>query len=514
MNADGGLPAISKSVLLSIGLACLGLHLLSSGPLAYGYMSDEFYYLDCAARLAWGYVDHPPLSIAVLKLVRATLGDSLLAIRVVPALAGALTVVLVGLLTRELGGGRGAQAVAALAAALSPVFLGVMSFYSMNSLEFVFWGLASLLVARLINTGNERLWLWLGVVLGLGLLNKISMAWFGLGLGVGLALTPQRRWLATRWPWLAAAISLTLFAPHIVWQVQHDWPTLEFMRNATRNKMVVKSPLAFVADQVVVMHPLFAPLWIAGLTYYFVARDGRQHQVLAWIWITVCALLILSGAVRANYLGPAYPPLLAAGGVCVERFARTRGRAWFMPAVAGVLAVAGLVVAPVALPLLPPKQYVAYQRVIGLSAPVEENTEFGAMPLHYALRFGWSEILAAVEQAHATLDPQEQSSAVVLGAWFGDTGAVNFFGPRRGLPRAIGGHNNYWLWGPGEAQPEVVLAIAPSGEPLAEFCGRVERAAEIDCEYCMPWVARLAVFTCRDPRHSLAEVWPELKHFE
>ena len=505
---------IATGLLLSLALASLWLHLLSSGALAYGYMSDEFYYLDCAARLAWGYVDHPPFSLAVLKLVRATLGDALLALRFVPALLGSVTVVLVGLLARELGGGRSAQGLAALATAVCPAFLGVTGFYSMNAFDLVFWALAALLLAHLVNTGNARLWLWLGFVLGLGLLNKISMSWFGLGLAAGLVLTPKRRWLATPWPWAAAAIALALFAPHLFWQAQHDWPTLEFMRNATRDKMVAKSPVTFVIDQLVIMHPLFAPFWIAGLVHYFRVPEGRRHQIQAWIWISVFLLLMARSSVRATYLGPAYASLLAAGGVTVERIARSRHWDWFPAAAALVFAVGGLAAAPLAIPLLPPKQYIAYERSIGLSAPVEQKSEFGAMPLHYALRFGWSGLMAAIEEAHATLTPEEQTRAVVFGSWFGDTGAVNFFGPDRGLPNAISGHNNYWLWGPGGATGEVVLVVAETDEWLSEIFVQAERVAEVDCEYCMPDVARLGVYVCRGLRRSLGEIWQELKLYQ
>jgi len=484
--------------------------MLSSVWPAYGYMGDEFYYLDCAARLDWGYVDHPPLSVAVLRLVRATLGDGLPALRFVPALLHSLVVVLAGLLARELGGGRGAQALAALAAAVCPVFLGTTSFYSMNAFELCFWALAAWLLARLVNTGDARLWLALGCVLGLGLLNKISMSWFGLGLAVGLVLTPERRWLATPWPWAAGVIAGVLFAPHLLWQVQHDWPTLEFMRNATREKMLAKSPLAFLADQFVIANPLLAPLWLAGLVRCFRTPEGRRHQIQAWIWIVVFLLLALNGSARANYLGPAYTPLFAAGGVAFERFARAHRGPWLQTA-AGLFAIAGLGAAPLALPLLPPHRYAAYQRAIGLSAPVEERSELGVMPLHFATRFGWSELIAAVEKAYATLTPEEQARAVVFGAWFGDTGALNFFGPAHGLPPAITGHNNYWLWGPGAATGEVMLVVAEHGERLSEAFSRVERVAEIDCRYCMPAMDRLGVYVCRGLRRPLAEVWPEVK---
>ncbi len=285
------------------------------------------------------------------------------------------------------------------------------------------------------------------------------------------------------------------------------------MRNATELKMLKKTPTAFVLEQVVVTLPVLVPLWVAGLVHFFRAPEGRPFQVLAWIWLSVFFLLMATGAVRANYLGPAYAPLLAAGGVAFERLAR-RARWRWVPATAAVAAViGGLVVAPFALPLLPPARFVAYQGAIGLSAPVDQRDELGVMPLHYALRFGWDELLDALDAAHATLTPAEREKAVVFGSWFGDTGAVNALGPARGLPPAISGHNNYWLWGPGDATGEVLLVVAESDEELAARFASVERVAEIDCRYCMPGVARLAIFVCRGLRRPIAEAWPDVKNY-
>jgi len=354
----------------------------------------------------------------------------------------------------------------------------------------------------------------LGVVLGLGLLNKISTLWFGLGLAVGLVLTPERRWLATPWPWCTGLVALLIFAPHLIWQRQHDWPTVEFIHNATTLKMVEKSPLTFASEQILILGPLLAPLWLAGLVYYFASPNGRRFQALGWIWLTVFFLLMASGSVRSNYLAPAYTVLLAAGSVALEQIARAPGWRRLPTAAIGLIVLDGVLAAPLAIPLLPPAQFVRYQAALGLTAPMEQVDELGVMPLHFALRFGWPAVIGAVEEARATLSPLERNEAVVLGSWFGDTAAINFFGADRGLPRAIGGHNNYWIWGPGAASGEVLLAIAPTDATLRDAYDEVTRVAEVDCAYCMPGVDRLGVYVCRRPRRPLAEWWPELKRYE
>ncbi|RPJ74804.1 MAG: phospholipid carrier-dependent glycosyltransferase, partial [Acidobacteria bacterium] len=222
---------LAAALVAPLGFAALKLLLHALAITNYGYFRDELYYLACSRHLAWGYVDQPPFSIAVLAGVGALLGHSLPALRLLPALSGAATILLVGLIVRELGGGRFAQALACLCALLAPVWLAIDHFYSMNAFDTFFWSLAAWLLLRALDDDRLGWWAALGVVLGFGLLNKTSVLWFGGGLAVGLIVTPFRRLIARPGPWAAAAIALLLFAPHLVWQWQNGWPTLEFMRN-------------------------------------------------------------------------------------------------------------------------------------------------------------------------------------------------------------------------------------------------------------------------------------------
>lgn len=493
-------------------LGLLVLYAISSGPRAYGLMSDEYYYLDCASHLAWGYVDHPPLSIAILALVKATLGTSTLALRLVPALMVCLNVVLVALLARELSGGRVAQSLAALGAATAPVYLAVMGFYSMNAFEPAIWSGAALLLARIARGGEPRLWLALGVLLGLGLLNKLSVLWLGLGLAVGLVATRQRRWLATPWPYACAAIALAIASPYVRWEWQHAWPTLEFARNARELKMAPKSALGFALDQLLVMSPATVPLWLAGLGYY-ASRAGASQRWLGWIWLSVIVLLMASGTARANYAAPAYSVLLAAGGVALERFAR-HGVRRLVPALLAVAMLGvGVGAAPLAVPLLPPLDLVRYIGAIGISAPRDERASSGLLPEHFALRFGWDDLALAVEQASETLSPGERLRAVVFAPTFGAAGSLDFRARALGLPPVVSGHNNYWLWGPGDTDGEVVIAVAEDAARLERIFRDVREVARVHCDYCVPEVARYRVYVCRGLRRPLEEVWRELKHF-
>jgi len=507
------LAPVAWSVLLGLTAVKLLLHALSSAWVAYGWVGDELYFLDCARHLAWGYVDHPPFSIAVLRLWTELLGESLLAVRLVPAFAGCATIVLAGLMARELGGGWVAQGLAGLGVLAGPVYLAMGGYYSMNPIDQTLWAVAAYLLLRLLNSESPRTWIALGVVLGLGLLNKLSVVWLGCGILAGILLTPQRRWLATPWPWLAGAIAIAIVAPYLLWQAQHGWPVLEFTRNATLEKNVLAPPLVFLRLHVLAMHPLTLPFWLIGLIYLFFAPEARPYRTLGWVWLTVFLILMASGTARTYYLAPPLTIAIAAAGRAVEGFGTRASMGWLPPAATTLLILALVTGAPMSIPLLPPDRYVAYERALGLKPPPEAREEPSELPLHFALRFHGPPLVRAVDAAYQSLSPDDREHVVILTDSFHEAGAINVLGAAVGLPSAIGIHNNYWLWGAEDATGDVFLVVAPMGSNLLALFRSVERAEEIDCGWCMPFLRKKAVYVCRDPRRPLRELWPELKKF-
>jgi len=497
-------------LLLGLAVINVAVHLLSAGVLAWGYMTDELYYLDSINRLDWGFVDHPPLSIAILGAVRAVLGDSLFAIRVLPALMSGATVVLTGLMVREMGGGRTAQGLAGVAVLTNLLHLAICSFYSMNAIELALWATAMVILLRILNGGDHRLWLLLGVIMGMGLLNKASMLGFGAGLGVGLVLTPERRWLRTVWPWTAGVIALACLAPFVWWQWSHGWPFLEFNRNAAPHKIGHVSPIAFVREQILAMNPLAAPLVIGGLVYCWASDRGRRYRTAAWVFITVFLLLAFSGSARSHYLAPAYPIALAAGSVAMERLAR--GRQYPVALTATALVAVATASAPLAMPLLSPDATVRYQNVLGIRQR-DEIQRGGSLPMHLGLQLHAAAVLKPVEGVYASLTPDERSRVEILTSYFGETGAVNVLGQKLGLPRSIGLHNQYGLWGPGDASG-VLMIVVHNPADLDAWFTRCERRASIECPYCMELLQAQAVYLCRNARRPLREMWPQMRVYE
>ena len=497
-----------------LALAKLLLHLFTSN--GYGYFRDELYYMACADHLAWGYVDHPPLSIALLAIVRKLFGTSLPALRLLPALAGALTVFLICRLAARMGGGRFATTLAGLLAIAAPIYLALNHYYSMNALDLLFWTVAFCLIARLAESKSPGLhvWILLGVVLGLGLLNKVSVLWLGFGLLAGLLLSGRHRWLWTPGPWLAGGTAAAIFLPHLLWQARHDWPTIEFIRNATSDKMVAVGAVEFMANQVLVMSPAAAPVWIAGLVWLLLAPKGRPWRLFGWIYLAVALLLIAGGGSRASYLALAYPPLLAAGACAVESLAARPRLGWLRPGVLCLITAGGLALAPFALPVLPVESFVAYGRLLGIAPGTEERKEMGRLPQQYADMMGWPEMASAVAAVHGSLPPEERAVCGVFAQNYGEAGAIDFFGRPLGLPRATSGHNNYWLWGQGDLTGECMVILGGDVEDHRRVFAQVVRAGISTCTDCMPYENNLPIFVARQLLVPVNEAWPAARHYD
>src|SRR5215212_3695362 len=313
------------TILFSLALVKLLVHLLTAGN--YGYFRDELYYIAASEHLSLGYVDFPPFVALTTALARATLGDSLL------ALAGAAVVVLAGLMARELGGGRFAQGLAALAVLVAPNFLVFGTFISMDAFDQLFWVSAAYVLLLILKRNEPRLWLLFGLFAGLGLLTKLTMLAFGFAVLVALLLTPARRQLLSPWPWMGGAMAVAFLAPYVYWNATNGWPTPEFWGDYG-GKVDEASPVEFLLEQIVTMQPPTLPLWLAGLGFYLFAREGRPYRALGWVYV-VLFVLFAAFNTRFYFLAPAYPMLFAAGGVAIERcFGGRRRWRWALPAYA------------------------------------------------------------------------------------------------------------------------------------------------------------------------------------
>jgi 4-amino-4-deoxy-L-arabinose transferase-like glycosyltransferase len=500
----------APAIVTYLALAKLAVHLATATN--YGLFVDELYFLACGQHLAWGYVDLPPLAAALAWLARALFGHSVFGIHLIPALAGAGLVALTGLLVHELGGKRFAQLLAGLAILVASVYLTVHSYLSMNAIEPLIWTGCACLLVRMIKTGDARLWLAFGALSGLGLLNKATMAMFGLGLVLGLLLTPARKLMASRWFLFGGAIAALIFLPNLIWMIRHGFPMLELLANIRRSgRNVSLTPLQFILEQAVLMHPLTLPLWLAGLGAYFFGRQLKAYRVLGWAYLVVLGVLLATEG-RTYYLAPVYPILFAGGAVGIEGWMDSVRWRSLRPAYAGALAIGGTILAPLFLPVLPPEVYTRYADALHIQQLKIETFATGKLPQLFADRFGWPEMAETTAQAYHALPPEEQAVAAILTGNYGQAGAIDFYGPALGLPGAISGHQNYYYWGPRDYTGEIVIALGMSPTVLRTYFADVRPAGTVRHPYSMPY-ENLTIFVCRGPKQSLTDIWPNLKNW-
>jgi len=489
-------------------------HMLVSGR--YGYFVDELYYLACSHHLAWGYVDQPPLIAVITWLERVTLGDSLHALHFLPAVAAGLRVLLTGLIARELGARRFGMLLGCVCVMVAPIYLGMDSLLTMNVFESLFWMTAALIALKIFQGASPKLWLLFGVVCGVGLLNKHSMLFFGFGLFVGLLLTKQRRQLVSPWIWLGGLIALLIFLPNLMWEIQRNFPTIELLRNVQRSGRNVESGLVmFMLLQAFILHPLAAPVWIAGLVELLRDREKKGWRVLGitWLVIMIC-MLTMHG--RMYYPAPAYPMLFAAGGLAFGRwFAEIRSGRWLRPAYITLLIVTGIIVAPFAyFPVLTVDRYIAYSHLLHFGPPRIETHRLGPLPQIYADQFGWQEMAQVVSNAYHSLPAEEQKYCAIFGQNYGQAGAIDFFGAKLGLPPAISGHQSYFYWGPRGYSGECMIVMDDTPEQLHKLFERVEFAGRVEHPLSMPY-EHFDVYICRDAKFgSLEQLWPHVKKWD
>ena len=513
-----GIPAAAaRDMKIPLLIAGAALLLMAAFHNSYGYFRDELYYLACADHLALGYVDQPPLSIALLALWRWLFGDSLHSIRLLAALAVSGTSLLTALIAGRLGGGRFSVWLSSLSVVAAHTLLGNGRYYSMNPLDILFWTGALYTGVTILAGGSTKRWLAFGLIAGLGLMNKYSVGFMCAGLAGGLLLTPQRKHLLTGRFWAGALIALFIFLPHLVWEVQKGFPTLEFMRNASLLKNARIGPGEFVMGQFDQMNYFNAPLWLLGLWYFFFHAEGKSFRPMAWMYVIVF-LIMIAGNGKVYYLSAAYPVLLAGGAVCLEKLAATHflNRTWnwvriVYPALLTIGAAIGL---PFTLPVLPVEKFVEYEKFLGMMPKAEERSSVGDLPQWYADQFGWEELAAGVARIYNTLTPEEQKQCVIFVRNYGEAGAIDFFGKNYGLPPALCAHNSYWMWGPGERTGNIAIILghdrllADNLKDLGRRYKSVELAGTTDCKYCMPYENGRLLFLCREMNTTFQLLWP------
>lgn len=494
---------------LAWGLAALAVlaHLLLPTP-GYGFHRDELLYLAMGDHLRPLTMEFPPLIALLAEAARALPIALLAAIRLFAALAAAGTGVLTALLTREMGGGRTAQAFAVATVLLAPLFVRTGTLFQPVVFDELWWTLAFLSLAALLAGRDRRWWLLLGAALGLGALTKFSVAFLGAGVLVAVFASPLRRELRGRWPWLALLITAVLAAPTLAGQVVHGWPFLAEVRTLKAEQLTHYSRAEFVTGQFVLLGAA-APLWLLGFGTLLLAPSLRRFRSLGVAALLIFVLLLVGGG-KPYYFGPVLPLLVAAATLSLVRWLGRPGRSWALVTLILVFILGNLPLYPLGTPILPPAEMVRYEARLGLGG--HRTNAGGELPLpeDYADMTGWREQVEGVAAVYRSLPPADRDRAAILATNYGRAGALALYGREYGLPYPIARNGDFWFWGTGGKTGEVVIVIGEDRASLERYFGEVTEAARVRNRWGVSYEQDVPIWVCRRPVMDLEEGFRKL----
>lgn len=485
------------SILLAIALVRLLLHVVLNAH--YGFHRDELAVFADARDLAWGYVAYPPLTPALGHASLLLFGTSLAGFRFFAAVAQCTAMVFAGLIARELGGGRFAQVLAALATAAMPFALLTASQMQYTAFDFLWWVLIGWMLVRRVNRDDPRWWLGIGLVIGLGMMTRYTMLFCSAALAAGVLATPLRRDLASRWLWAGVALSLLVFLPNAIWQFHHDFIAFDFLESIHARDVRIGRVSGYLTDQLYAnTGPLLVPLWLAGLAWLAFAGVAVRYRVIAW-WFLAAFLLFWMARGRGYYLAPAYPMLLAAGAVASEQWLQRR-----KPAARRVSRIAiGIALAGALLT----------GALVGLPwAPVNSTGWRIALAAHdnFAEQVGWPAYVAQVATVYRSLPPAERTHTGIYANNYGEAGAIDLYGPGYDLPRAISPVNSFWFRGYGTPPPTTVIVLGDDAQGMRDtpatcaLAARFHNPQHVENEE----TSHPDIYVCRDLRVPWSRLWP------
>jgi hypothetical protein len=498
------------ALLISLSFIYIIIHLVFINQ--YDYFRDELYYIACGNHLAFGYVDQPPFVALIAFISTRIFGESLLAIRIISVIAGGLTVFVTGSITKQLGGSLFAQALSSLMVMFAPVYLFLFHVLSMNSFDILFWTLAIFILVKIITTGDSKLWLWFGTVIGIGFETKISILFLLFGLAFGLIFTPNRKYLKDKHFWFGAVIAFLISLPYLIWEIINSFPTIAFMKNASALKNASISPLQFLKEQMLDMYPFSLLITLGGLYFLFFTKSGKQFRIFGWMYLVILIFLVSTRS-KVYYISPVYPILFSFGAIAIESFIRRFNQKWIKPVSISLLVLLGAVTAPMALPCLPVEDFISYSRTLGITPEVGERNKPGILPQYFADMFGWENMAEQVAKVYNSLTPEAQRRCSILGRNYGEAAAIDFFGKKYGLPNTISPHNSYWHWGYDTTRTQFMIIIGGDEEDHLKTYSDVYIAGMITDKYAMLYESNIPVYLCTGLKVDFREVWQKVRFY-
>jgi len=494
----------NNRILFIMGLSAVVFHILLNGQ--YGFHRDELDFIMSARQLDWGYVSYPPITPFFARIGLMLFGESLRGLRVLPAIAQGIVMILAGLMARDMGGKRNAQVLAAFAVFIAPVSLFGGTVIMYFAFDYLWWVLVAFFVVRLIVSDDARYWLGIGAGIGLGMMTKYTMIFWVAGLVVAVLITPARKYLRSKWLYLGAALALLIFLPNLIWQVQHNFISLEYLSSIHARDVAWGRADGFLPKQLLEpTNPLSLPLWTVGLGMCLFSASMKRFRILGWMFIVTFVLFLLSKG-RSYYTGPSYVMLFAAGSVWFENWLGTKSEKmrrvgysllWGTQVLGSMIGI------------------ILMKPVVPVNSPLwavtsDVNSEVVEM-------IGWQDLTAQVAGIYQSIPESEKPDTVILTGNYGEAGAFDLYGDEYGLPRVITGSNSMWYRGYGDPEPQTVIVVGFDKEEAehlfgsCQFSGTVENSYGVENEES---TSHTGLYVCWEPRQPWSELWQEIQVYQ
>ena len=490
-------------LLVTLAVVRVALHTLTNGQ--YGFHRDELQTLDDARHLDWGFVVYPPIVPLLARLELVLFGTSLVGFRLLAAVAVSAAMVIAGLIAKELGGGRREQVLAAIATGISPVSLAQGAVFQYVSFDYLWCVLLTYFLLRLLKTEDARWWLAIGAVIGVGMQTKYTMAFFAIALVGGIVLTRARRYLWSGWLWAGVGVSLLIFLPNFVWQMRHDFISLEFLRHIHARDVSQGRAQGFLLQQLLLcVNPATIPLLFLGLWFYFFREEGKRYRAVGAMYAITLAIFVVAKA-RFYYLAPMYPVLLGAGSVLWGHWV-------------GSLRPAGSRVAQGILWTGTAAGAVIFALTVMPIAPIGSGLWRFTSKVHDQFReeIGWTDLAQTVARVYRSLPAEEQAHAGILTGNYGEGGALNLYGADLGLPHAMAGTNSFWYRSYMEPPPDTVVVVGFDLDEAEELFSSCRVVAKNTNQYNVPNEESREhpdILVCRYLREPWPEFWRKFRRF-
>ncbi|HSF80183.1 MAG TPA: glycosyltransferase family 39 protein [Anaerolineales bacterium] len=491
-------------ILLILGLSAVVFHVVLNGQ--YGFHRDELDFIMSARQLDWGYVSYPPITPFFARIGLVLFGTSLSGLRLLPAIAQGIVMILAGLMARDMGGKRNAQILTAFAVFIAPISLFGGTVIMYFAFDYLWWVLVAFFVVRLLVTDDARYWLCIGAGIGLGMMTKYTMIFWVAGLVVAVLVTPARKYLRSKWLYLGAALAFLIFLPNLIWQIQHNFISLEYLSAIHARDVDWGRADGFLPKQLLEpTNPLSLPLWTVGLSLCLFSASMKRFRALGWMFIVTFVLFLISQG-RSYYTGPSYVMLLAVGcvwfenwlGMKTEKMRRVGfGLLWGTQVLGSLIGI--ILMKPIA-PINSPLWEVTS----------DVNSEVVEM-------IGWQDLTAQVADIYRSIPESEKPNTVILAGNYGEAGAFDLYGEEYGLPRFITGSNSLWYRGYGDPEPQTVIVVGFEREEAEHFFGSCQFSGTVENSYNVEneeTTRHNGLYICREPRRPWSEMWQEIRVFQ